>query len=313
VWHNALLHLRRQGSRDHARWNYAIDHEVNALLRREGFQMPRDAVFVAEWAGYGAEQVYDLLKEREGLDRPPTADVHLGEHPLHGTVASGAAFGPIVGKCDPEYPGRVDGAAGGEWASRVAALGALLQGALPGALAEALRGLTDPTVPWHVLLRDFVTRATGGRLRWLPPSRRHVHRGMYLPSRRGDVVRVAVALDTSASTGPYWEQFAAELRSMLGAFGRYEVRMLQCDVRVTHDQAYDDSMPLPVAIPFAGGGGTCFTPVFQRLAPRPPDALVFLTDGYGEAPAEAPPYPVLWVLTPSGVRPAPWGRTVAMD
>ena len=49
-------------------------------------------------------------------------------------------------------------------------------------------------------------------------------------------------------------------------------------------------------------------PVFERLALEPPTASLFLTDGFGEAPAEVPAYPVLWVLTADGERPAPPGR-----
>ena len=39
-----------------------------------------------------------------------------------------------------------------------------------------------------------------------------------------------------------------------------------------------------------------------------PDLLLFFTDGYGTAPANRPPYPVMWVLTSDGKEPAPWGR-----
>jgi predicted metal-dependent peptidase len=45
----------------------------------------------------------------------------------------------------------------------------------------------------------------------------------------------------------------------------------------------------------------------------PPTALVFLTDGFGPALAEAPPYPVLWTLTPDGERPCAFGAVLRLD
>ncbi|MFC4976714.1 hypothetical protein ACFPTY_19975 [Halomonas beimenensis] len=37
------------------------------------------------------------------------------------------------------------------------------------------------------------------RRQWLPPSRRHIHRGLYLPSRYGSHLELTVALDNSGS------------------------------------------------------------------------------------------------------------------
>ena len=39
-----------------------------------------------------------------------------------------------------------------------------------------------------------------------------------------------------------------------------------------------------------------------------PDLLLFFTDGFGSAPKQRPAYPVMWVLTRGGVKPADWGH-----
>src|SRR5699024_7110524 len=91
------------------------------------------------------------------------------------------------------------------------------------------------------------------------------------------------------------------------------LRLLMCDTRVTSDRMLDSSAPPDLArLVFRGGGGTDFRPVFQRLEEQPPKAVVFLTDGYGPVPEEPPEYPVLWVLTPDGMAPAPWGEVVEL-
>lgn len=45
-----------------------------------------------------------------------------------------------------------------------------------------------------------------------------------------------------------------------------------------------------------GGGGTDFRPVFEYIEENDlrPDALVYLTDGYGDFPERRPNYDVLW-------------------
>ena len=330
VWHNALLHLRRGQGREHGRWNLAIDHEVNGLLVRDGFRMPSDAVHYEEWKDLAAEEVYERLEnplerlavglDEDGLpDRPVEADVHLGQDEVHQEPSAGeatgfdAVFGPITGKRDPDYPAHAEPLVAEEWAERMVALEGQLAGLLPSGLRLAVKTVTQPTLRWQVLLREFLERTTGGGSRWIPPSRRHVHRGLYLPSRQAEQLRIAVALDTSGSTQHDLPRFLAELQRMVRAFGRYEVRLLQCDAAVASDERYDEARPLPSDVELFGGGGTDFRPVFERLASEPPQALVFFTDGHGYAPAHPPPWPVLWVLTPDGEQHAPWGKVIQMD
>ena len=66
-----------------------------------------------------------------------------------------------------------------------------------------------------------------------------------------------------------------------------------------------------------GGGGTSFVPVFDWVEDRiaegedVPQCLIYLTDGYGDAPEVEPDYPVLWVCTSSKVLPI--GDTVRIN
>jgi len=46
--------------------------------------------------------------------------------------------------------------------------------------------------------------------------------------------------------------------------------------------------------------------------PRPPQAVVIVTDGHASYPDHAPAYPVLWVLTPDHGRP-PWGTSIVLE
>jgi predicted metal-dependent peptidase len=63
-----------------------------------------------------------------------------------------------------------------------------------------------------------------------------------------------------------------------------------------------------------GRGGTDFRPALapEFLRPLRPDLVIYFTDGLGLAPEAAPPFPLIWVLTPGGTPPAPYGRVVRM-
>jgi predicted metal-dependent peptidase len=176
----------------------------------------------------------------------------------------------------------------------------------------ALQGLLQPELPWQALLEQHLRRVHGGAATWLPPNRRAIHRGLYLPGRREKVLQAVVAIDTSGSTRPYLGPFIDELGSLLGTFARYDVTVLCCDTQPQPPQSFSPDTPLTIDdLVLRGGGGTDLRPPFAWASEHhPPDVFVYLTDGHGPAPEHPPGYPVLWVLTPNGAPPAAWG-TVA--
>ncbi|HJM41626.1 MAG TPA: hypothetical protein QF514_05320, partial [Candidatus Thalassarchaeaceae archaeon] len=67
IWHCGLLHFSREIGRidEHKAWNYAIDHEVNALLVEDGFKLPEGAILYRDHVGKSAEQIFDLIATGE--------------------------------------------------------------------------------------------------------------------------------------------------------------------------------------------------------------------------------------------------------
>jgi predicted metal-dependent peptidase len=157
------------------------------------------------------------------------------------------------------------------------------------------------------LLRQFIATAgrTGHRASWQREHRRFQH---LTPGRRPRrELRLLVAVDVSDSTDqrPLREVFARELLAI--AAGRAsQITVLYAGSRIQRIETFRGRRN--VAEVYSGGGYTDLRPAFAFAAtmqPRPA-ALVYLTDGFGPAP-EAAPLPTLWVLTPEGRRPAPWG------
>jgi predicted metal-dependent peptidase len=179
-----------------------------------------------------------------------------------------------------------------------------------GALLEEL---SASTIPWKEILRQFLTPIFGGARQWLPPNRRYVSQGIYLPSRRQqELLKIVVAIDTSGSTtGAIVQSFMSEVNAIVNLFGGYEMTLLQIDAGIQDVQMYTMDNPFdPEEFQLMGGGGTKFEPAFDHVKEEMNDdikVLIYMTDGYGSAPDKPPSYPVLWVLSENGRKPCDWG------
>lgn len=349
TWHAALSHPTRwEGVRGRVRdivWDLAVDHEVNAILADLGVVVPEDAALVPARGGASAEQLAMELSERRSWALPylragrgALRDLHLdlrGQPIIDGLDEARERAGwddhsddhsdddeaegdeGDEGIRDPDFvPGPTGDAR--QWTERLLATAQQLErrtGALPERLRRLIEELRQPQLPWPKLLARYVVSVIGGQRVWLPPSRRHVHSGLYLPSHRDRLLRLTAALDTSASTQRVMGTFLGELSGIVSAYGRYELTLLACDDAVESLGRFGPDRPLDVsALDLQGLGSTDLRPIFDAVSeqhPRPA-LLVMLTDGFGEAPERDPGYPVLWALTRGGRRPAAWGQVVRL-
>jgi predicted metal-dependent peptidase len=315
VWHAALLHPWRRGSRQRWAWDLASDHEVNVLIEPE-FTLGADQVWFPERAGESAEEVYSWLLHCEAKgermpERGALADLHLDPdgvldppEPVSDSVID-PAFRPIR-------------LAGGLelWTERLLGAAQQLRARgveLPSAVARLVEELRRPRVSWRQVLAEFVASVSGDHRQFLPPNRRYLHRSLYLPRRRAEKLRLTVALDTSFSTRSVQTEFFSEFLAMITAYDDYELSLIQGDDAVRALAVYSRERPFdPQKVEAHGLGGTDFRPIFRFLEQQPerPRGLVFLTDGHGQAPAKEPSYPVLWALCAGGEAPARWGRVL---
>ena len=185
-------------------------------------------------------------------------------------------------------------------------------GNLPGNLRALLDCQQKNTVDWKQVLLDYVSQMFGGERQWLPPNRRYVWKDLYLPRRaKQQTIEIVLAVDTSGSTTEDLPDFLAELRGMAAAFGEYKLTIIQCDTRIRSVKEYSNDDPLPEKLQFYGFGGTSLIPPFNYVKGKtPPTVFIYLTDGFSDAPAQAPDFPVIWCLTKGGKKPANWGLEV---
>jgi len=322
-------------------------------LSGEGMRGPKGAVFDKQLVGLSAEQIYVRLKpasrRRGAPDRhlagggaqegtggdgrarqgesgdggaEPTEDSAGGaEKPQDGDGAAGAedARPDAPGQSERSFAGPPPQYIEGEgevWQGRLlrAAIAARMQGKLPASMGRVIDGLLEPQLPWYELLAQYIHSRYRNDYRLIPPNRRFLHLGIYLPSVFGEYLELVVAVDTSGSiSDAMLRTFLSELSGIMSSIPSYRVELLGCDAGVSTHRTFESPDRIDTE-PLSGGGGTDFRPVFEKVSEEcwTPDALIYLTDGYGTFPERAPDYPVLWLICGSNVEP-PFGRRLSLE
>jgi predicted metal-dependent peptidase len=205
-----------------------------------------------------------------------------------------------------------------EWKTAIAGAmaAAKAQGKLPAALERMLGEELEPKVSWvDKIMAFFARKVGGGSYDWRKPDRRFIVRNIVAPARSGfgcgDIV---VGVDTSGSISQdILDRFFAEMGGILEDVRPRRLFIIWCDAAVGRVDELNDGSDLygvkKAGAP--GGGGTDFRPVFDKIKELDiqPDALVYLTDGYGSFPSEAPNYQVLWGSISQGVK-YPFGDVI---
>lgn len=166
----------------------------------------------------------------------------------------------------------------------------------PGeSMMEAI--LTAYQPPWQLALQHWLDAVAPGPRSYSRPSRRGADRddGVVLPGRKREGWALHVVVDTSGSMMDTLPLVLGLLASFCEGAGVNQVHILQCDVGVTVDEWIEPSQLSSYRL--AGFGGSDMSPGMERLLEDPEVAAVLvLTDGYIDYPADEPPYAVLWGL-----------------
>ena len=341
--HCVFGHADRRHDRTVVTWNCATDYAINQILVDVGMNMPRIGLYSPSFRGMAAETIYGLLQGKAGLGAPvshpaPGSGQGLGDSAriIHDQLSADQRDEqvPRGGWCQQVEPGSHAGSRldPGELPTELErqrirqGLAASLRGQLHGRVGamaeEEIRAGARPAITWEDLLSRFVTGIRRSDYRMYPFNKKHIHRGLYLPSVGAPgPQRLIVALDTSGSiSGELAGQLVSEVDSLRSAT-ECGLTLIQCDAVVTSVREFDAWEPSVLAgdgsFVMTGRGGTDFRPVFEWIEKDveealEPDAVIYLTDGYGTFPMLEPRWPVVWVVPPSGLDDArfPWGSVI---
>lgn len=275
--HILLGHHVRRGEREPMRWNAACDYEINPYVETAGYALPAGALLDIKYAGMSAEEIYEQLPKN----------------------TSECAWGQVHdGQGDPHQ-------AREEWRKLVASV---QWSDIPEALARTLGALTEPKVDLAERIANWLTaKLPTDDETWLPPSRRY----NLLPS---DTVKpggyVVLCVDTSGSIGKDQLTEFASAATTLAGIGQIDVIFGDCTVSKIIGEIDSKEDIISAFEKAEGGGGTDFRPLLREAESRFPDAVIYLTDGYGDfgKPVQVP---VLWVMNSEVI--APWGETVKLS
>ncbi|MDJ0806335.1 MAG: VWA-like domain-containing protein [Gammaproteobacteria bacterium] len=335
--HCALSHFARRQHRTKLHWDMACDYAINPLLISDGLKAPPGSLYLQQFKGMTAEEIYPCLDEKD--DEQP-----LDNHVYDKENTKGAGSSKTekdLSSSEPEKqtadesgeqqpdPQPGDGGAGEpeplspdeaetlniQWQQRLAgaAQQAMQTGKLGGEMARMVDHLLQPQLPWRLLLARYMTATARDDFSYMRPSRREGD--FILPSLRSNQVELVVALDTSGSIhDEEMGEFLAEVNALKGQM-RARVTLLACDSELAEEapwiyEAWDE-FTLPEKI--TGGGGTSFIPVFEWVERQglQPDMLVYFTDAEGAFPEREPAYPVIWLV--KGKLMTPWGQRIQLN
>ena len=349
--HCALSHFARRAHRVKQRWEMACDLAINPILILDGLTPTPDALFLREYEGLSAEEIYPCLKDNDN-DRERELEQNVNpDSDGEGEGGKGDEQKQKEGKQkkqsnDSKGQGEEDGGVRHEnsqknddadgqgasqpepltqqeieslavqWQQRMASAAqqAIQAGKLGGAMARMVNHLLQPRLPWRMLLARYLSMVARDDYTYSRPSSRRGDPAVY-PSLRSAQVDVVIALDTSGSiSNNEIAEFVSEIDAIKSHL-RARIILLACDVRLADGAPWYFEPWEAFALPkkFIGGGGTSFEPVFDwaEQQDRKPDLLVYFTDAQGKFPKIEPMFPVIWLV--KGKTPVPWGQRVQLN
>ena len=281
--HQALFHSSRGEDKVTSVWNLASDYAINDLLVENGFMLPPMANYASRFEMLYAEKIYTILLGELDLqdnDEPQEEEQKKEE----------------IGE-EEDIPEEL--LAQEEYELLVEQLNIKLEqhGDLPKGIERFIKNKKEPQISWRDELYRYVNAHAKSDYRMFPPSKKHLYRGIALPSIYGEELKIIVAIDTSASIDDeLLEIFLVELYEIMQIFTHYVIELIECDAKIQNIQRLTPQEPLEPIL--KGGGGTDFIPVFEYIMELNEDFkfLIYFTDGKGSFPQYEPLIDTLWVM-----------------
>ncbi len=280
--HQALFHSERGEGKVSSVWRLASDYAINDLLVENGFMLPPMANYSSRFEKLYAEQIYTTLLDE--LDLSENDNDLVDEQQIEEIE-------------EQDFPEEL--LAQEKYELLLEQLNIKLEkhGDLPKGIERFVERKTQPKISWRDELYRYVNAHAKSDYRMFPPSKKHLYRGVALPSIYGEELKIVVAIDTSASIDDeLLENFLTELYEIMQVFTHYVIEFIECDSTIQNIQRLTPQEPLEPTL--KGGGGTNFTPVFDHVMQMNEDFkfLIYFTDGKGSFPNYEPTIDVLWVV-----------------
>lgn len=271
LWHIALLHSAREGSRDHTKWNIACDIRINNNLVADGYSPADGALLDNKYMNpkFSEEDIYNNLPDGLHFSSWGT---FLKPNTEEQTVVQISMVQQAVST-------------------------SVLAGSVPGDVSKLLKEFLKPKLPWKQLLHRYLIEKLEPEWNWKHPNRRR--RDVYLPSfspKDNGLTSIVMALDTSGSISEEeTKRFISEVKFVQNNLAPEKLIIIQFDTHIQSIEVYTPNKPFKT-IQIKGYGGTSYRELRKYIQENKPKLTIIFTDLYA-SPMQPIKDKVLWVIS----------------
>jgi predicted metal-dependent peptidase len=285
----ALYHKSRGKAKKSYIWNLASEYAINSLLVENGFKLHPLSNYSDEFNNLSAEEIYHILLNQ--LDINEEQEKRQKELEKENTTYLDEEINEFIEQIIQKLEDR---------------------GEIPKSLDRLIKEAKKPKISWRELLYNYINSHAKIDYTLYPSNKKHLYRGVALPSINSSELKIAIAVDTSASISQErLNEFFSEIEYIMQSFLNYQIELIECDYKIQNTTRLTPLMPIKKSL--KGGGATNFEPVFKYLENLNEDFkfLIYFSDGNGTFPKKEPSIDTLWVLTKDNS--TPFGEKIILN
>jgi len=307
VMHHILAHSERKLNRKGALWQLATDYAINNMLVKNKLKLPKGANYDVKYKNMYSEEIYEILKKEFAEHNGSSSydDINNLSNFIQDKGGDSSLFKNME---------KMDEKSEDEWdyAASLAKEVGNKNSKTPLGLERFAKKMVANDVDWKFELYNAINRHMRNNYAFMPPNKKHMYRGVALPSLASDTLSLVVAIDTSGSINEaLLGGFVAEFNSIMQNFPTVSIELLVADAKVHAHHSFMGGEELD--FPLKGGGGTDYRPTFEYVEANIPmsSMVLYFTDGEGIFPRIPPSCEVLWALSQHKNK-IPFGRKIVI-
>ena len=298
--HMALCHIdRTKDLSDLMLANIAADIVVNGIIKDNKISLPEEAIYDDDLKHLSVREIYSILKEKQQKNKDHISEKY-GNKPVNECLKNkGKSANPNTKESKISNKSKWE-----DIINKAKTVAKMRQAGVKGSgMARVFKELLEPSINWKDALYKYITQS---RADFEGYDRRFIHDGMYIDDVGGNKVHVAAFVDTSGSVDEeLLQNFLSELFFAINSTRGTTGYLYYFDTELYPQGNIEDldGVPKPVGL-----GGTSFVPIMKELNKISSENShtntvgIIYTDGFAPMTWEEPETPLLWCISPGGVK-----------
>ena len=270
-----LYHSSRGTGKKSTIWRLASEYAINSLLVENGFTLHPLSNYSDEFNNLSTENIYHILLNQLDVSEEEEKELKTKEreNKKYSDKEIEDFIEQIINKLEKS-------------------------GELPTNLEKVVKRAKKSQISWRELLYRYINNHAKIDYTMFPSNKKHLYRGVALPSITSNELKIVIVIDTSASISDNkLSLFLSEIEYIMQNFLHYQIELIECDYKIQNTTRLTPLEPIINSV--KGGGTTDFRAPFDYLKTLNEDFkfLIYFSDGEGAFPKEKPTIDTLWVLT----------------